>query len=70
MTNSEREALEAIARAIWGTLESPNEADRNLENANVVDGLFSISRAIHHVARAIEGVKSTDPKEASDADPA
>jgi hypothetical protein len=43
-----------LAGAIWGTLQSPNEVDRNLENANVVDGLFAIARGLHHVARATE----------------
>lgn len=44
-----------IANAIYETLISPNEIDRNLEAANVVDGLFAIARALHHVARALEG---------------
>lgn len=42
-----------IATAIRETLTSPNEADRNLEPANTVDGLFEISRAVRHAARAI-----------------
>jgi hypothetical protein len=45
-----------VAEAIFGTLMSPNEADRNLEAANVVDGLYEISRALHHIARAIESL--------------
>jgi hypothetical protein len=32
---------------------SPNEQDRNGESANVVDGLFEISRALNGVAEAI-----------------
>ena len=48
----------AEAQALWGTLQSPNESDTNGEPANVVDGLYSISRAIHHLARAIEGVRT------------
>lgn len=35
-----------IAQAIENTLISPNESDQNLEAANVVDGLFALSRAI------------------------
>jgi hypothetical protein len=34
------------AEAIEKTLVSPHEHDRNLEAANVVDGLFAIARAI------------------------
>ena len=33
---------------------SPNESDRNGEPANVVDGLFAISRALKDVAKAID----------------
>ncbi len=32
---------------------SPNEADRNGEVANVVDGLFFIGRAIHELASEV-----------------
>jgi hypothetical protein len=48
------ETGEKIAEAIKATLISPNEADRNLEAANVVDGLFAIARGLHHVADALE----------------
>lgn len=55
MTSKEqKEAVQAVVQAIWGTLESPNECDRNLENANVVDGLFAIARSVHHLASAVE----------------
>lgn len=43
-----------LVDALFGTLSSPNETDSNLEAANVVDGLFAIARALHHVAEAIE----------------
>ncbi len=33
---------------------SPNEADRNGEQANMVDALFEISRALHRIADAME----------------
>jgi uncharacterized protein Yka (UPF0111/DUF47 family) len=42
------------ADAIRATLISPNESDRNLEAANVVDGLFAIARAINRLADAAE----------------
>jgi hypothetical protein len=43
-----------VALAIEYALVSPNEMDRNFENANVVDGLFAISRALWGVAKAID----------------
>lgn len=45
---------EDLAAALRDTLISPNESDRNMEPANVVDGLFAIARALEHVAKAIE----------------
>jgi len=48
------------AEAIRATLISPNESDRNLEAANVVDGLFAIARALERVADAIESGHGTD----------
>jgi hypothetical protein len=38
---------------LYGVLESPNESDRNLEAANVVDGLFAIARSLDRCAQAI-----------------
>ena len=46
-----------VANALAGiakNLVSPNEMDRNMEAANVVDGLFAIARAIHHLAKAVD----------------
>ena len=43
-----------IADAIFAAFESPNEHDSNGEQANVVDGLFAIERAIIRLAQAIE----------------
>lgn len=43
-----------IADALRATCVSPNELDRNLEPANVVDGLFAIARALEHVAVALQ----------------
>jgi len=45
-----------LANAVRDTLMSPNEEDRNLEPANVVDGLFAIARAIARLADAVEGL--------------
>lgn len=47
-------AGENIARAITGTLISPNETDSNLEPANVVDGLYAVARGLQHIAEALE----------------
>lgn len=41
------------AQAIQRTFESPNEMDRNGEEANVVDGLFAIARALDGVRSAL-----------------
>ena len=43
-----------LAKAVYDTLISPNEVDRNFESANVVDGLFAIARSIVRLAKAIE----------------
>ena len=43
-----------VATAILESLISPNEQDRNLEPANVVDGLFAIARALGRIADALE----------------
>ena len=48
-----RTANTQIARALLETLISPNESDRNLEAANVVDGLFAIARAINGLSQAL-----------------
>jgi hypothetical protein len=53
MTMSKQREVGDIAHAIMKTLESPNEADSNWENANVVDALFFIGRAIHRLADAV-----------------
>jgi hypothetical protein len=42
-----------VYRAIYANFTSPNEIDRNHEPANVVDGLFAVSRALHDIADAI-----------------
>jgi hypothetical protein len=41
------------ADALRDTLISPNESDRNLESANVVDGLFALARAADAISAAI-----------------
>lgn len=44
------------AEAIRDSLISPNECDQNMENANVVDGLFAIARSIERLAKAVESI--------------
>ena len=46
---------EKIANALRAVLISPNELDSNWENANVVDGLFAIARALRRIAQSLEG---------------
>ena len=53
-----------IASAILNTLVSPNECDSNFENANVVDGLFAIARALRGVAEAIQSLAESKKEEA------
>ena len=47
-----------IVDAIKFCFISPNEADSNFEPANIVDGLFSISRAIRKLAEVLENKKT------------
>jgi hypothetical protein len=47
---------DGVSEALRATLISPNEADRNCEAANVVDGLFYIGRALYAVAHNLEGL--------------
>ena len=43
----------AVSAALRDTLISPNETDSNFEAANVVDGLFAISRSIRYHANVL-----------------
>ncbi len=52
-------SVEGIGIAVARAGVSPNESDRNGEEANVVDGLFAMARAIDRLARAVEGVPRT-----------
>jgi hypothetical protein len=53
MTTARARSREAtVYDGLRETLISPNEADTNLEPANVVDGLYAIMRAIRLQARA------------------
>jgi len=56
MADNEQQSsdVNAVADALAMTLISPNEPDRNGEHANVVDGLFAITRALDRVAIALE----------------
>ncbi|MGB9662265.1 MAG: hypothetical protein ACPL5F_09675 [Moorellaceae bacterium] len=53
---SSYDILDRLAEALLRTLETPNEYDRNLEPANVVDGLYFLGRAIHRLAQAVEAL--------------
>ena len=45
---------EALVDVTKSPFWSPNESDRNMEPANVVDGLFAIARGLQAVATAIK----------------
>ncbi|MDP9364208.1 MAG: hypothetical protein M3Q10_08280 [Chloroflexota bacterium] len=49
-----------VAEALVNTLVSPNESDRNMEAANVVDGLFAVARAIDHLANQVKWLGTGD----------
>ena len=55
--------VKEIAKAIHENFTSTNECDSNLENANVVDGLFFMARGLHRIAEAIEGQDTTQQEE-------
>lgn len=46
--------VQGVGEALDRNFTSPNEADRNAEPANVVDGLSAIARAIWKLASVIE----------------
>lgn len=54
-TTRMEEELGEIAKVLQGVFISPNELDRNLEDANVVDGLFAIARALNRIGKSLEG---------------
>lgn len=45
------EQIKRLASAIENVGISPNETDSNFEPANIVDGLYELSRAIRYAAR-------------------
>jgi len=47
-----------LRETLLDVLFSPNEADRNGDSANIVDGLFEIARALHRIADALEAKES------------
>jgi hypothetical protein len=49
-----------LAKALTACLQSPNESDRNGEDANVVDGLFAIARSLDKVASALRMLGTND----------
>jgi hypothetical protein len=57
---SDERAIRDIANVIAEVFISPNELDRNLEAANIVDGLFAISRSINYLADCIAGHQTED----------
>ncbi len=46
--------MNEVSEALLAVGISPNEADSNLEAANIVDGLYAIARAVNRHAEATE----------------
>jgi hypothetical protein len=55
-----------LSSALLATLISPNESDQNFEAANVVDGLFAISRSLDRIAAALERLASSTSHQKGD----
>jgi len=55
------EGAKQLAKAIGDNFVSPNELDRNMEAANVVDGLFEVGRAIRFFAKVYAKAQGLDP---------
>lgn len=49
--------MDKIVKAIDRNLTSPNEMDSNLEQANIVDGLFVLAREIEKLTNVIKQQK-------------
>jgi hypothetical protein len=52
--NGKSDHTKDLVEALGYVFVSPNEADSNYEAANVVDGLYALSRAVYALADAIE----------------
>lgn len=46
--------MEKLVKKLEYLFTSPNECDMNGEIANIVDGLFAISRGLHHIAESVD----------------
>lgn len=46
--------MDKLIKAIDRNFTSPNEMDSNLEQANIVDGLFVVARAIEKLTNVIK----------------
>jgi len=46
--------VEAIVEALYENLTSPNETNKNFESANVVEGLYTVARAVWALTKAVE----------------
>ncbi len=57
MTTNNMTAQAQIAQAINYALVSPNEADSNMEPANVTDGLFALMRAVRFLGATLGTVQ-------------
>jgi hypothetical protein len=53
---------ESVAEVLREMLMSPNEGDANGEPAYLVDGLFAIAHAIHHLAEQVGRLADSSEK--------
>jgi hypothetical protein len=59
--------MDDVAKAILGSFQSPNVVDSNGEEANVVDVLDDIARALHRMADGLERISYRKYETESDA---
>lgn len=57
--------LASLSSAVRNTFTSSAEADSNMENANVVDGLFAIANAIETLADRVGDILAPKRKESA-----
>jgi hypothetical protein len=56
----EKMSVPILSEVLRAALILPNECDRNLEPANIVDGLFALARSLDRLARAMERNDESD----------
>jgi hypothetical protein len=57
------EAFDSLAKSLEYVFTSSSQRDQNGEEANVVDGLFAIARALDRIGNAIERLAPVEEPE-------